>query len=353
MRITQFERIAPLLLAAAIGGCAPMSGGTRPSAENNNSPSQPNANLNGNANININMNSGPPPSPLTGEPGAPISPLTAGERAMFDAGRGLFEHEFTSSEGLGPQLNATSCRACHDQGGTGGGGARYRNTYVVARSNSDGTVSRIYSTFFLPAYGPSQIFPSYAGDDHPPTPATADIVAQRNPPALFGIGLLELVSDQTLMNLQDPDDANADGISGRVNLVDTQIGRFGYKAQGVSIEAFTRGTLQEHSGITSDPLPPSAARSTSHGWLRRSLDKFVATLSIASPAYAQVIGPGPPPSGDGDSVPEPEMIATNLRTLIAFQQKLAAPLRGAITDAVQRGEALFQQTGCDACHVAT
>jgi CxxC motif-containing protein (DUF1111 family) len=66
-----------------------------------------------------------------------------------------------------------------------------------------------------------------------------------------------------------------------------------------------------------------------------------------------VISPDQPTSADGDNVPEPELNATDLRALVLFPQKLAAPPRGEITEAVQRGELVFQQIGCDACHVAT
>src|SRR4029078_1754799 len=59
-----------------------------------------------------------------------------GPRAIAEmkaAGQRLFEHEWTKNDplaggdGLGPVFNASSCVACHFQGGGGGGGPNQRN----------------------------------------------------------------------------------------------------------------------------------------------------------------------------------------------------------------------------------
>src|SRR6185295_18338661 len=41
----------------------------------------------------------------------------------------------------------------------------------------------------------------------------------RVPPAVFGLGLLEAVSEGDILSLADPDDGNKDGISGRAQWV--------------------------------------------------------------------------------------------------------------------------------------
>src|SRR5215212_5434996 len=52
------------------------------------------------------------------------------------AGRDLFTHEWTPKDsltrgdGLGPVFNASSCVACHNQGGVGGGGPIAQNVTV-------------------------------------------------------------------------------------------------------------------------------------------------------------------------------------------------------------------------------
>jgi len=56
------------------------------------------------------------------------------------AGRELFNHDWvvndplSSGDGLGPVFNATSCVACHSQGGSGGGGPVEHNVTVYGLS---------------------------------------------------------------------------------------------------------------------------------------------------------------------------------------------------------------------------
>src|SRR5260370_27336066 len=54
--------------------------------------------------------------------------------AMAQAGEVLFKHQWTANDklspggdGLGPVFNATSCVACHNQGGPGGAGGLDHN----------------------------------------------------------------------------------------------------------------------------------------------------------------------------------------------------------------------------------
>ena len=65
--------------------------------------------------------------------------------AMVQAGEMLFHHEWkpndplAGGDGLGPVYNATSCVACHNQGGAGGAGGREHNvtTFVVTEKRPD------------------------------------------------------------------------------------------------------------------------------------------------------------------------------------------------------------------------
>src|SRR5262249_12264882 len=68
------------------------------------------------------------------------SPSQAVDPAMAQAGEELFHHEWTAGDplaaggdGLGPVYNATSCVACHKQGGPGGSGGLESNvtTFTV------------------------------------------------------------------------------------------------------------------------------------------------------------------------------------------------------------------------------
>src|SRR5581483_448131 len=71
---------------------------------------------------------------------------TVVDPAAAQAGRALFTHEWTTNDplcaggdGLGPVYNATSCAACHKQGGVGGaGGLEHNVTMFAMRSRTDG-----------------------------------------------------------------------------------------------------------------------------------------------------------------------------------------------------------------------
>src|SRR5437660_5864803 len=61
---------------------------------------------------------------------------------MARAGEVLFNHEWKPSDmlaqggdGLGPVFNATSCKACHNQGGVGGGGSIDHNVTAFIVQN--------------------------------------------------------------------------------------------------------------------------------------------------------------------------------------------------------------------------
>ena len=69
------------------------------------------------------------------------------------------------------------------------------------------------------------------------------------------MGLLAEIPDSEILKRVDENDANGDGISGRANYDRGFVGRFGRKAQTVSIEGFIRGPLFNHLGITTNPLP--------------------------------------------------------------------------------------------------
>lgn len=62
------------------------------------------------------------PGPRTGSPdaGNPLPGLTAGQLAMFQAGKDDFEEVEGVGDGLGPRFNLDGCAACHSQPAVGG-----------------------------------------------------------------------------------------------------------------------------------------------------------------------------------------------------------------------------------------
>src|SRR5262245_40640297 len=80
---------------------------------------------------------------LTKRPAPRPEPLDA---SMAPAGMTLFKHVWTPTDplakggdGLGPVFNATSCAACHHQGGVGGSGGLEHNvtTFTVRSEQKD------------------------------------------------------------------------------------------------------------------------------------------------------------------------------------------------------------------------
>ena len=80
-------------------------------------------------------------------------------------------------------------------------------------------------------------------------------------PQLVGLGLLEAVSEEVILQRADPQDSNEDGISGRVQKVmdpvtgETRLGRFGYKAGSFSLKHQIAGALNTDMGVMTSILP--------------------------------------------------------------------------------------------------
>lgn len=303
---------------------------------------------------------------LTGEFGSPVPGLSELERQRFEFGRTVFTRRFTREDGLGPHFNASSCKSCHAEPAPGGSSERYRDFFLAGRRQPDGTVAKLYAdcteenrashkiecclpSLIIPHYGPKgTIADPVAGDvEHPAIPGDADVVARRNTPPIFGVGLFRLVSDAEILSRADPEDSDGDGISGRVNRISTEdnaIGRFGYKCQTASLEAFTRGALRNQIGITSDSLElllGKAERRPSPGLLRKLFGPRVAHAQVAAPRDRIV---------DFDGVFDPELRRWDLEALVFFQENLAAPRRGTPSRSAQRGEEVFGRIGCSSCH---
>jgi CxxC motif-containing protein (DUF1111 family) len=266
--------------------------------------------------------------------------LTEEELASFERGKALFTKRFKPSEGLGPLYNATSCASCHAAPVVGGTADLYRNFYVATygfsplfQTNLPGLISPV-----IPAFG-SKTSPTFTlegarallPDDINGLPVTA---AQRNSIPIFGVGLFEFISNETILSNADPEDLDGDGISGRANADGAGMGRFGLKAQSNNIEFFTRAPLFNQMGISSDPFRGSAG-----------------TVSMEHGLAVQASSNPNTPTRDNDGVPDPEISSQDLGDLIAFTRFLAPPEPKPFDEAATRGEQLFETAGCAKCHM--
>ena len=144
---------------------------------------------------------------------------------------------------------------------------------------------------------------------------------------VIGLGLLEAIPEETLKAWADPDDADQDGISGRINYVDNvltgelSVGRFGWKSNQPTLRQQSASAFFGDIGITS-PMFPEENRS-SH-----------------QPEAMQAVSGG-----------QPELSKEFLDKLTFYVQTLAVPARRNLDDPmVIRGEQVFKQANCTACH---
>jgi CxxC motif-containing protein (DUF1111 family) len=90
---------------------------------------------------------------------------------------------------------------------------------------------------------------------------TPAFFSARLAPPLVGLGLLEAVSESTIAALADPDDANADGISGRMQVVidpetsQQRLGRFTSKGGKARLSHQIASALNTDMGVTTTVFP--------------------------------------------------------------------------------------------------
>lgn len=148
---------------------------------------------------------------------------------------------------------------------------------------------------------------------------------------MIGLGLLETVPDDMLLALADPNDADGDGISGRVNRVwdavnETEaIGRFGWKANVSNLSHQSAGAALGDMGITTPVFP---------------VDNCDEGQSACAEIAARHEGL--------------EMSQAFFDRLNVYVSLIAVPRqRNAAAPEVQRGEGLFRSAGCAECHMPT
>lgn len=153
------------------------------------------------------------------------------------------------------------------------------------------------------------------------------MVSMRITPSMIGIGLLEAISEKSLLANEDPEDKNGDGISGRANRVwdiqkqRTSIGRFGWKAGVPTLRQQSAAAFSGDIGLTTSLFPDE------------SCTEFQEDCLAA-------------PRGE-----EPDVSDFILDKIVFYSRHVGVPVR---TDAkkpgVLKGKKLFNEAGCAGCH---
>ncbi len=271
-------------------------------------------------------------------------------------GRALFD-------GLGPLFNAVSCTSCHSDSGRVA-------PYLADGTTTDGVLFRIGNkqgevhpiwgaqlqpkvidnTVGLLAEGrvqahtkPANTQPfkneglsfyqfeltPYDSNQHLGGNQLGEYhLGARIAPQLLGMGLLDLVPEAVILANADPDDADNNGISGRVHWVfeggQKRIGRFGWKAINSSLRTQNATAMSQDMGLTSPVHIDSSC----------TPDEPLCTLL---------------PLGGS-----PEVSDASLSAVVSFMTALSVPERRIHDQArFDKGADLFEQVGCAQCHIPT
>jgi CxxC motif-containing protein (DUF1111 family) len=238
----------------------------------------------------------------------------------FNDNRFIFEEVEVLADGLGPTYNAQSCSECHQNVVTGGASqiAEHRTGRVDA---SGGFFESLGGSLIHSRATNAAIVERVAFED--------DVRTFRISTNTLGNGFIECVANETLLAIRDAQPAEIRGTAVMVPVLEggnaMRVGRFGWKNQHASLESFSADAYLNEMGIT-NPLFPN--ENTSAG----------RNVSFGTPF---------------DLVPDPEDDGVDVVAFANFMRSTKAPSRGRITRDVQAGEQLFNQVGCNGCHVAT
>jgi CxxC motif-containing protein (DUF1111 family) len=146
-------------------------------------------------------------------------------------------------------------------------------------------------------------------------------------PQVIGLGLLEAIPEARLRALAEAQEADSEGISGRVNMVwdasaeALRPGRFGWKGDAPSVRQQVAGAFLGDIGITSPVFTSGECMLTQADCL------------------------------EFQSTEEMEISPDNFERIVVYSKLLAVPVRSRATqEDVLRGAKLFAKAQCAACH---
>jgi CxxC motif-containing protein (DUF1111 family) len=329
----------------------------------------------------------------SGQPLANLS-RTPGALEFFTNGQGRFEEievvRGGANNGLGPRFNSNQCSSCHAQPAVGGtspsntvypfigpnpeievanldGAANTIPSFITAEGpvrevrfvhflNSNGTVSAnadggVHDLFTIQgrsdAAGCTLAQPAFAQN------LALGNLSFRIPTPVFGGGLIENISEQTILSNMQGNAAlkTALGISGHPNYNgnDGTISRFGWKAQNKSLEMFSGEAYNVEMGITNEIFPNE----------RPSPDEEMASGLPASCLF----NPTPEDATNFQVTASPDQATQNAQVpsdvvqFAMFMRLLAppAPSTSGIpgnpsATSIATGKQLFASVGCSLCH---
>lgn len=274
----------------------------------------------------------------------PIDGLTRSQVARFMAGDEAFNRVMSPEEGAGPLFIASSCGTCHPGDGRG------HPVFSLTR------FGRMEAGVFDPmrALGGPQIQNrAVLGYVAETVPESATGVTRLTAPAVTGLGYVEAVDDATIMAMADPDDADGDGISGRVQRIDSS----DFIADIVSIEAL----VDDESAGRSRFLPVDGRyigrfgkKGLTISLLHQTVQAYIQDMGLTTDLVPQDLFNVQVGGFATDDVPDPEITSDVVNSVVFYLKTLRPPERRNADDPdIRAGEAVFAEIGCAACHVPT
>lgn len=315
----------------------------------------------------------------------PSANLSFEGEERFRLGNGLFRKVWVSSpastrasDGLGPLFNARSCQRCHLKDGRGHppegpddlATSMFLRLAVPPATNAErdaladkrvllipdpvyGGQLQDFAVVGLPAEGRMRIAyeeipvalsggetaslrkPTYSVSNLGYGPLHPEVtLSPRVAPPMIGLGLLEAIHGADILKLADPEDADSDGISGRVSWTrdpetgEPVLGRFGWKASTHSVRAQSAGAFAGDIGISTPDAPDPYGDCTAAQEACRAM-----------------------PNGVDKRLGDTEAPDPILELVAFYSRNLAVPARRGESDPeILRGKAVFYEAGCAACH---
>ena len=298
--------------------------------------------------------------------GRPAPVLDPDGVSAFFVGNSFFSQNWvtapastTARDGLGPTFNARACAGCHFKDGRGRppDGPDETLTQSLLRLSRPGPSGpeplehyggqfQPESILGVPAEGRVVVTweevegafpdgtsyslraPRLAFEDLAFGPFPDDVqLSFRVAPALVGMGLIDALDPAEIARGADPDDADGDGVSGRVNYAfdvesgERVVARFGWKAAAPTLEQQNAAAFLNDMGLTSSYFPDENCPG----------DQTACRTA---------------PTGG-----EPEVTDHQLARVTHYTAHLGVPARrDHLEPDVRRGERLFTELGCASCH---
>lgn len=305
----------------------------------------------------------------------PLANLSDVERTRFSIGNSFFRRNWVEApsstlarDGLGPHFIARSCGGCHVQDGRGAppelrkglaeqpvgllmrlsvpgvgehGDVLPEPTYGGQFNNSaiqgvkpEGRVAIRYKAIkgrFADGTGYTLQQPLYRLEDLAYGPLAKNaMIGPRIAPQIAGVGLLDAIPEADILGNARDQAALAGPVKGQPNRVwdafagEMRVGRFGWKANVASVAHQTAGAFKGDIGITSARFPDEACTAAQKDCLAA-------------------------PRGGHGEVPEIDDITFG--NVVFYQSTLAPAARREPASAqVLKGQGLFAQAQCTACH---